>query len=72
MKFSIRVKPNAKESRVEKLGTGEFLVWVRAPAQEGRANQAAIKALSEYFSLPKSRIMIIKGTHAKNKIVEVI
>ncbi len=34
-------------------GEGEFIVSVRAPAREGKANQALIGALATYFSVPK-------------------
>lgn len=71
MRVNIRVKANAKEERIEKLSTGDFIVCVRQPAHEGKANAGVIKLLSEYFGVPKSLINIIKGLKAKNKVVEV-
>lgn len=71
MKISIKVKPNAGESRVEKAAEGQFVVKVKAPAKEGKANKEAIKALAEYFSVPKSAVCIKSGLKSKQKIVEI-
>ena len=72
MKFFIKVKPNSKEPRIEKISQNQLTLWVRAPAQEGKANKGVVEALSEYFSLAKNRITIIKGKNSKSKVVEVI
>ena len=42
MKISVKVKPQAKEDRVEKKGEDNYLVWVKVKAIEGKANQAVI------------------------------
>ena len=71
MKISVRVKPNSKENKVEKVGEVRFLVKVKAPARENKANKEAIEALAEYFNAPKSTIYIKAGLKAKQKIVEI-
>ncbi len=71
MKINLKVRPNSKQERIEKLSEGEFVLWTRAPAREGKANEAVIKLLSAYFSIPKSRINIVQGAGSKNKVVEV-
>jgi uncharacterized protein (TIGR00251 family) len=70
MKISVRVKPNMKEEKVEKEG-GVFTVCVKEPAKEGRANKAVVELLSEYFKVPKSRIVILSGMKSKQKIIEI-
>jgi uncharacterized protein (TIGR00251 family) len=72
MKFFLKVKPNSKKIKIEKISQNQFTLWINAPAQNGRANQAAVKALSEYLAIPKSRITIVKGHKTRNKIVELI
>lgn len=72
MKISVKVKPNSKQERVEKLTETEFVVYVNAPAQEGRANAAVIEVLREYFDIAKTRITIIRGHRCRNKVVEII
>lgn len=71
MRISIKVKPKSKQEKVEKLADHEFIVQVKAAPLEDKANQAAIKLLSEYFDIAKSRITIIKGNKARSKIVEI-
>ena len=72
VKINIKVKPNSKQEKVEKISATEFVLWVKAPAREGKANAAVVKLLSAYFGLAKSRINIVQGTSSKNKVVEII
>ncbi len=71
MRITVRISPGAKSETVEKLPDGVFQVRVRAPAKEGRANEALVIALSDYFNIPKSRISIASGLGSKNKIVDI-
>lgn len=71
MKVSIKVKPNAKENRVEEIGENQFLVKVKAPPKENRANQEVIETLAEYFEVPRSRVSILTGLKSSQKIVKI-
>lgn len=71
MRITVKIKPNSRIEEVEKLPEGGYLVRVKAPAVEGKANIALIKALSNYFDIPKSRIIIASGLGSKNKIVDI-
>jgi uncharacterized protein (TIGR00251 family) len=71
MKIFVKVKPNAKESRVNKMDDATFSVWVKEPPIEGKANQAVIRALSEYFKVSQQNIKIVVGHHSKQKIIEI-
>jgi hypothetical protein len=71
MRISITVKANSKENSVQKSRDNEFTVRVKAPAKEGKANDAVIGALSAYFGVAKSRVDIIRGHTAKKKIVDI-
>jgi len=68
MKISVKVKPQAKQDKVKKIGLDNYVVWVKAKAIEGKANQAVVKILSGYFDVPKSKIIPIKGEKARDKI----
>jgi uncharacterized protein (TIGR00251 family) len=70
-KFLVTVKPNARHASVEKISEAEFLVTVRAPAQEGAANRAVIEALAEFLAVPKSTVRIVRGRSARKKLVEI-
>ena len=71
MKISVKVKANAKQSKIEKAGEGSYLLWVRQPAKEGKANCEIVKLISEYFSVPKSSVSIRSGMKCRNKTVEI-
>lgn len=71
MNISVKVKPNSKEEKIEKISDSEFLLWVKSAPKENKANQAAVALLSEYFDIPKTRIAIIRGQKSKNKIVSI-
>lgn len=69
--IAISVKPQAKSESVEPIGANEYRVAVKAPPRDGKANLAIIKLLADYFSVPKSRIKIIRGHTAKRKILTI-
>ena len=71
MKITVKVKPNAKECKVEEIGENQFLVRVKAPPKENKANQEVIETLAGYFEVPKSRILILTGLKSRQKIVKI-
>jgi len=68
MKISVRVKSQARQDKIEKIGPDNYAVRVKAKAIEGKANQSVIKILSEYFHTPKSKIVLIKGRRVRDKV----
>lgn len=71
MRISVKVKPNSKERKLDKIGENSFLVYVKSPPFENRANIELLETISEHFNVPKSRISIISGHHSRNKILEI-
>jgi len=69
MKHTIKVKTNAKENAVLEGPGGELRVLVKAPPQEGRANEAVIETLAAHFKVPKARVTIVAGHKSKTKRV---
>ncbi len=67
----VHVTPNARESRVVKLGEADYEVKVDEKATDGRANKRLLVILSEHFGVPKSRISIVRGARSRDKILEV-
>ena len=72
MKITVKVKPNAKQEKVEKTGEKEYSVWVKEKPVEGRANDAAIRALAEYFHVPAAQVVLIKGRTSREKVFELM
>jgi uncharacterized protein (TIGR00251 family) len=71
MRIVVTVAPRVRRTRVEPLDGGGIRVAVTAPAHEGRANEAVIEALAEYFQVPRSRVRIVLGRASRRKVVEV-
>jgi hypothetical protein len=70
MKIQVKVKPNSRTEELSQEGDS-FIVKVREPPKEGKANRAVIKLLAEHFGVPQSRVRILSGFRSKNKVIEV-
>ena len=70
MKIQIKVKPNSRTEEVSQEGDS-FIVKVKEPPKEGKANQAVIKLLAGHFGVSQSQVRILSGFRSKNKVVEV-
>jgi uncharacterized protein (TIGR00251 family) len=70
MKIQVKVKPNSRTEELSQEGA-RFIIRVKEPPKEGRANQAVIKLLAEHFGVPQSQVRIVSGFRTKNKVVQV-
>lgn len=71
MIFKIKVKPNSGKQGVEKEKEGkkqDYLVYVKSPAENNKANIEVIKLLEKHF---KKSVKIKSGFTSRNKIVEI-
>lgn len=71
-KIFVTVKPRAHKDEIKQLGAGEFQVSVRAPAEDGKANQAVIELLARHFAVAKSAVKIVRGGSARKKLIEIV
>ncbi|MCX6789778.1 MAG: DUF167 family protein [Candidatus Gribaldobacteria bacterium] len=69
MKISVKVKTKAKEQRIEKIEENVFAVWVKEPAQKGKANAAVIKVVAKHFKTAQSNVHLVAGLASSQKIV---
>jgi uncharacterized protein (TIGR00251 family) len=70
MKIQVKVKPNSRTEELSREGDS-FIVKVKEPPREGKANQAVIKLLAEHFGVPPSQVRILSGFRSRNKVIEV-
>ena len=70
MKIQVKVKPSSKTEDISREGYS-FIVKVKEPPREGKANQAVIKLLAEHFGVPHSQVRILSGFRSRNKVIEV-
>ena len=71
MKISVKVKPRARVEKVEEKDGG-LVVFVKAEAKEGKANEAAVKVLADYFGVARSRVRLVSGARSKTKLFEIL
>ena len=70
MKIQVRVKPNSKTEDVT-MDRDIYVVRVKEPPKEGKANRAVVRLLSEHFNVPRSSVTITVGLSSRNKVVEI-
>jgi uncharacterized protein len=72
VRVAIRVRPGSSHERVR--GTtpqGELQVWVHAPAADGRATEAALRAVADALAVRRSSVRLLRGATSRVKLVEV-
>jgi uncharacterized protein len=69
--FPVRVQARASKDEIAGVTGGALKVRVRAPALEGRANDALCEYLAELLKTPKAAVRILSGQHSRSKRVEV-
>ena len=68
----MRVKPRAKEERIEGLSPdGTLVVRVAAPPERGKANERLVRILAEAFGVARSEVRVVAGHKSRDKVVEV-
>ncbi|EAZ92145.1 DUF167 domain-containing protein [Crocosphaera chwakensis] len=71
LKLQVKVKPNAKQQKIEEMADNHFKIAVKSPPTDGKANQELITLLAKHFNVPKSHILIKSGVSSRNKLVEI-
>ena len=83
MKIIIKAKTLAKEEKVERVeqqalgfvNTKQVPVTYKVSVKEapvgGKANEAIIRVLAEYFDVSKSQVSLVSGQSSKQKIFEI-
>ena len=70
MIINVKVKPNSKEEKIEKTSEKEYLIHVKEPAEDNKANIRVINLLSKQFGVSHKDIKI-KNPKSRNKLVEI-
>lgn len=70
MKIRVKVIPNSKTEEVFKESDG-FLLRVKEPPKEGKANKAVIRLLADYFEVSRGSVIILSGFKSRNKVIEI-
>jgi len=69
--FSVRVQPRASKDEIAGEMDGALKVRLRAPAVEGRANEALVEFLAELLKTSRSAVSILSGERSRVKRIEI-
>lgn len=72
MKIFVKAKPNSHEEKVEKIDEQNYVVSVKEPPVQGKANNAIRNALAVYFKVGSSQVKIISGYTSRQKTIEIL
>lgn len=67
----IRVRPGASKSGVGGAVGDRLQVRVHAPAVDGRATEAALKAVADAFGVRPHAVSLVSGALSRDKVVAV-
>ena len=70
MHLRVRVKPGSRSPGVRADGN-VLVIAVREPAREGRANEAARRALAAHFGVAVSRVTLMRGSTSRVKTFQI-
>jgi hypothetical protein len=65
----LRVSPAASTSEVVGKHGESWKVRVKAPAERGRANEAALELIAEALMLPRDRVSVVGGASSREKLL---
>jgi hypothetical protein len=69
--FLVRVQPRARRNAVQPGAGGGLKVYVTAPPEDGRANEAVVKTIAEWLGVKRRQVEIVSGATSRNKVVRV-
>ena len=71
MLITVKVNPKSKLNQVTQTDDTHFTIHTTAAPDKGKANEAVLKLLSAHLKIPKSRLTIVKGETARQKLIAV-
>ena len=69
MILELHVQPGAKRSEFAGKHGERIKLRLAAPAVEGKANDALVEFLADYFGVPKRNVRIARGLRSRHKRV---
>ena len=67
----VRLQPRAKRTELAGERDGALLVRVTAPPIDGRANDALCRLIAKSAGIAPSRVAVVRGATAREKVVRV-
>jgi len=71
MNISVKVITRSKQEKISLEEDGSYKVWLRVPAEKGKANKKLIELISVFFKAPRGKIQILRGETSSKKIIKI-
>ena len=68
MYIKVKVHAGEKKNKILQKTLDTFEIWVKAPAQQGRANEAVRTLLAQHLGIAENKLSLIKGATSPAKI----
>lgn len=72
MKIFVTAKAGVRKESIVSEDKNEFVICVKEPAKEGKANTAVQKAIAKHFGVALSRVRLVSGTTSRHKVFDVV
>ena len=69
LRVEVRVRPGASRTSVGGERDGALVVAVHAPAVDGRATEAVLRAVADAFGLRPRQVRLVSGQRSRTKVV---
>jgi uncharacterized protein len=69
--LQVKVKPNARESRLDAQPDGTWLAQLKSPPVDGKANEELIALVARHFGCRKAQVTIKSGASGRMKLLQV-
>lgn len=69
--FSVKVQPRARKNAITGTVGDALKLALTARPVEGKANQAVIDFLAEFFDIPRSSVTIASGQTSRLKVIQI-
>ena len=66
--LKVKVHAGERQNKLVEKSPDTYEIWVKAPAEQGRANEAVRALLAAHLQLPENKLSLIKGATSPAKI----
>ncbi|MBO5910668.1 MAG: DUF167 domain-containing protein [Elusimicrobiaceae bacterium] len=66
--IKVKVHAGQKQNRLVQKASDSFEIWVKAPAEQGRANEAVKAVLAQHLGVAENKLSLIKGATSPAKL----
>ena len=72
MRIFVKAKPSSRKETMTIMDESHFVIAIKSPPRDGKANIAIADVLATHFNVPFSRIRLISGFSSRDKVFEIL